>query len=66
MRRPWRRRGLGGALLAHALAAFFARGRLRVDLGVDAEGETMPLRMYERAGMQASSAYELYTKPLAG
>jgi mycothiol synthase len=66
VRRPWRRRGLGGALLAHALAAFFARGRLRVDLGVDAEGETMPLRMYERAGMQASSAYELYARHLAG
>ena len=65
VRRPWRRRGLGGALLAHALAAFFARGRLRVDLGVDAEGETRPLRLYERAGMQASFAYRLYEKRLA-
>ena len=65
VRRAWRRRGLGGALLAHALAAFFARGRLRVDLGVDAEGETRPLRMYERAGMQASWSYELYTRSLA-
>ncbi len=66
VRRPWRRRGLGGALLAHALAAFFARGQLRVDLGVDAEGETRPLRLYERAGMQATSAYELYARALAG
>ena len=66
MRRPWRRRGLGAALLAHALAAFAARGQLRVDLGVDAEGETRPLRLYERAGMQASSAYELYTRRLDG
>jgi mycothiol synthase len=66
VRRPWRRRGLGGALLAHALATFFARGQLRVDLGVDAEGETMPLRLYERAGLQASSAYELYHKALGG
>ena len=64
VRRPWRRRGLGAALLAHALAAFAARGQLRVDLGVDAEGETRPLRLYERAGMQASSAYELYAKRL--
>ena len=54
VRRPWRRRGLGAALLAHALAAFAARGQLRVDLGVDAEGATRPLRLYERAGMQAS------------
>jgi mycothiol synthase len=66
VRRPWRRRGLGGALLAHALTAFFARGQLRVDLGVDAEGETRPLRLYERAGMQATSAYELYARSLAG
>jgi mycothiol synthase len=64
VRRPWRRRGLGAALLAHALGAFAAHGQLRVDLGVDAEGETRPLRLYERAGMQASSAYELYTKHL--
>ena len=28
-----------------------ARGQLRVELGVDAEGETQPLRVYERAGM---------------
>lgn len=66
VRRPWRRRGLGGALLAHAFAAFFRRGQLRVDLGVDAEGQTMPLRLYERAGMQASSAYELYARRLDG
>ena len=64
VRRPWRRRGLGAALLAQALAAFAARGQLRVDLGVDAEGETRPLRLYERAGMQASSAYELYARRL--
>ncbi len=66
VRRPWRRRGLGTALLARALAAFFARGQLRVDLGADAEGATTPLRLYERAGMQATSAYELYAKALAG
>jgi ribosomal protein S18 acetylase RimI-like enzyme len=66
VRRPWRRRGLGTALLEHALAAFFARGQLRVELGVDAEGATAPLRLYERAGMQATSAYELYAKALAG
>jgi ribosomal protein S18 acetylase RimI-like enzyme len=66
VRRPWRRRGLGAALLAQALAAFHQRGQLRVDLGVDAEGATRPLRLYERAGMQATSAYELYTRDLRG
>ena len=66
VRAPWRRRGLGAALLAHALAAFKARGQERVDLGVDAEGATRPLRLYERAGMQAGVAYELYSRRLAG
>ena len=64
VRRPWRRRGLGAAMLSHALAAFAARGQRRVDLGVDAEGKTRPLRLYERAGMSASTAYELYAKTL--
>jgi len=65
VRRPWRRRGLGGALLAHAFGALAARGQLRVELGVDAEGETQPLRTYERAGMHVTFTYELYAKPLA-
>ena len=66
VRRPWRRRGLGGALLAHAFTALAARGQLRVELGVDAEGETQPLRTYERAGMHVTFTYGLYAKSLAG
>jgi mycothiol synthase len=66
VRRPWRRRGLGGAMLTHTFAALADRGQLRVELGVDAAGETQPLRMYERAGMHVTFTYELYTKPLAG
>ncbi len=64
VRPAWRRRGLGAALLAHVLAAFEARGQRRVDLSVDAEGAARPLRLYERAGMQVSAAYELFSKPL--
>jgi mycothiol synthase len=66
VRRPWRRRGLGAALLTHAFAALAARGQLRVELSVDAEGETQPLRIYEHAAMRVTFTYELYTKPLAG
>ena len=65
VRRPWRRRGLGGAMLAHAFGALAARGQLRVELGVDAAGETQPLRTYERAGMHVTFIHELYAKPLA-
>lgn len=64
VRRPWRRRGLGGAMLTQTFAALAARGQVRVELGVDAEGETQPLRMYERAGMHVTFTYELYAKPL--
>ncbi len=66
MRRAWRRRGAAGALLAHAFGEFARRGQLRVELAVDAEGETRPLGVYERAGMRIVHAYELYEKPLAG
>ncbi|MCX6372429.1 MAG: GNAT family N-acetyltransferase [Actinobacteria bacterium] len=66
VRRPWRRKGLGGAMLAHAFAALATRGQLRVELGVDAAGETQPLRAYERAGMRVIFTYELRAKPLTG
>ena len=66
VRRDWRRRGLGASLLTRAFAAFAARGQTRVDLSVDAEGATRPLRLYERLGMQASAVYELYEKRLDG
>jgi mycothiol synthase len=65
VRRPWRRRGLGAALLGHAFARFAARGQWRVELGVDAEGETKPLRLYESVGMRLAHAYELFAKPLS-
>lgn len=66
VRRAWRRRGAAGALLAHAFGEFARRGQLRVELAVDAEGETRPLGVYERAGMRIVHAYELYEKSLAG
>lgn len=51
VRRPWRRRGLGEALLLHSFAAFRARGYTRATLGVDASSPTGATRLYERAGM---------------
>jgi mycothiol synthase len=66
VRRPWRRRGLGLALLTWAFGVLADRGQLRVELGVDAEGRTQPLRLYERAGMRVTFAYELYALDLTG
>ena len=59
VRKPWRKRGLGLALLQHAFGEFYRRGKPRVALGVDAENPTGATRLYERAGMHV--AYEVVT-----
>jgi mycothiol synthase len=51
VRAPWRRRGLGGALLRAAFNALYERGLRRVGLGVDSQNVTGALRVYERSGM---------------
>ena len=51
VRRPWRRMGLGEALLLHSFDAFRERGYARATLGVDASSPTGATRLYERAGM---------------
>lgn len=51
VRRPWRRRGLGEALLLHSFSEFRKRGYTRATLGVDASSPTGATRLYERAGM---------------
>jgi mycothiol synthase len=52
VRAPWRRRGLGGALLRLAFNELYDRGLRRVGLGVDAQNKTGALRVYESAGMR--------------
>ena len=51
VRRAWRRRGLGEALLRRSFVALHARGQRRVRLAVDAENLTGATRLYQRAGM---------------
>jgi mycothiol synthase len=65
VRRPWRRRGLGLALLRHSFADFRRRGATRVALGVDAENTTGAVRLYERAGMHVARRYDQYERSLA-
>ena len=50
VRKPWRKRGLGLALLLHAFGEFYRRGQPRIGLGVDAQNPTGATRLYERAG----------------
>lgn len=64
VRRPWRKRGLGLALLRHSFNEFYRRGKRKVGLGVDAQNLTGALRLYESAGMHIDQAYDTYEKEL--
>ncbi|HKI55142.1 MAG TPA: GNAT family N-acetyltransferase [Anaerolineales bacterium] len=64
VRRPWRKRGLGLALLRHSFNEFYQRGNRKVGLGVDAENLTGALRLYEKAGMHIYRQYNSYEKEL--
>jgi mycothiol synthase len=64
VRRPWRQRGLGTALLLAAFNEFYRRNILHAALGVDAESLTGANRLYERAGMQVSLRIATYQKEL--
>ncbi len=56
VRRDWRRRGLGEALLRRSFALLHARGqRKRAPRRVDAENLTGATRLYERVGMRVVS-----------
>lgn len=64
VRRPWRRRGLGLALLRSAFAEFYRRGTRKVALAVDSQSLTGATRLYERAGMHLERLYSVYRKEL--
>ena len=64
VRRSWRQRGLGLALLQRSLLAFQERQVNRVGLAVDAANPTGATRLYEKAGMSAVHQYILYEKVL--
>jgi len=66
VRRPWRGRGLGMALLRYAFGVFYARGFRSAGLGVDAQSPTGATRLYERAGMRVTERYDTLEKELIG
>lgn len=53
VRVPWRRRGLGEALLRHSFRLFAGAGKRSAGLGVDRENATGALALYERVGLRA-------------
>ena len=64
VRRLWRRKGLGMALLIHSFNDFYRRGKYKVGLTVDSQNLTGATRLYERAGMHVARTYISYEKEL--
>jgi mycothiol synthase len=62
VRRPWRKRGLGRALLLASFHEIRGRGKPRAVLGVDAANPTGATRLYEGAGMRVISEAAAYRK----
>ena len=63
-RRPWRKQGVGAALLRDSFGRFWERGEHSVGLGVDAASDTGAFRLYERAGMTPELGWVMYEKKL--
>jgi ribosomal protein S18 acetylase RimI-like enzyme len=62
VRRAWRKRGLGLALLNHSFGEFHRRGQPVIGLGVDAANPTGATRLYQKAGMHVANEYVIYEK----
>jgi len=65
VRKPWRRLGIGLALLQHVFAEFHRRGEAHVGLGVDTQNPTGATRLYERAGMRVVNEDVVFEKELS-
>lgn len=62
VRPPWRRRGLGRALLLETFRLYRERGFEAVELGVDGENTTGAVRLYESAGMRVRFRWDIYER----
>jgi ribosomal protein S18 acetylase RimI-like enzyme len=60
----WRGRGLGKALLLHALAEHRARGNPKVGLKVDDRNPTGAIELYERCGFRVDRRFQALVKKL--
>ncbi|GAC1403459.1 MAG: GNAT family N-acetyltransferase [Ktedonobacteraceae bacterium] len=64
VRRQWRRKGIGEALLYQSFGEFYKRGIHEVYLGVDAASLTGATRLYERVGMHIHRRSDTYEKEI--
>ena len=63
-RRPWRRQGVGAALLRESFRRFWERGERSIGLGVDSANPDGAFRLYESAGMAPALGFVVYEKAL--
>lgn len=63
---PYRRRGIGAALLRHSFATFARRGVRRVVLNVDTDNPTGATALYERVGMRVGKRWDMWERPSGG
>jgi len=64
VRRAWRKKGIGKALLLHSFGEFYQRGIRRIKLSVDAKSLTNAPHLYESVGMKTIQQYHIYKKEL--
>ncbi len=64
VRRDWRKRGIGFALLRHSFCELYRRGQRMAGLGVDAQNLTGALRLYQSAGMHVHNAFDQFEKEI--
>jgi mycothiol synthase len=64
VRRRWRRRGLGAAIVARALVRLREAGMREAGLGVDSDNPSGALALYERAGFGVHRRSAAYRKPM--
>lgn len=64
VREPWRRRGVGQALLRAAFVRLRDRGVSSVRLNVDLDNVSRAARLYERAGMRLRRRWVVVSKTL--
>lgn len=64
VRRAWRGRGLGAALVARSLVLLRERGMTSAWLGVDADNPNGALRLYEKAGFAVDTRGTAYRRPM--
>jgi mycothiol synthase len=62
VRRAWRNRGIGKALLLHSFHEFYQKHIYNIRLSVDSKNLTHAPHLYESVGMQAVQQYHIYKK----